>query len=191
MNLKDARAISEDLVRMLEPFCERVEIAGGVRRRKAEPHDIEIVCEPKLHEHSDLWGNKFTNSSLDAYPFNTWGQVIKNGPRFKQIQMPRITCDLFIVLPPAQWGVILTIRTGPADFSHWIVTQQRYGGALPNFSRVSDGAVYQNCTARWQGEKIFLDGGELLPMPEERDFLDYLGLGWVAPNLRTARWNRA
>ena len=36
--------------------------------------------------------------------------------------------DLFVVLPPAQWGIIYLLRTGSADFSHWFVQQGRAFG---------------------------------------------------------------
>ena len=36
--------------------------------------------------------------------------------------------DLFAVTPPAQWGVIFTVRTGPGAFSTRLVTARRYGG---------------------------------------------------------------
>jgi DNA polymerase/3'-5' exonuclease PolX len=81
-----------------------------------------------------------------------------------------INLDLFIVTRPAQWGVILAIRTGPADFSKWIVTPRKYGGALPSNCHVEGGRVLR--------QQIPLE------MPEERDFLDFLGLGWVEPKDR-------
>lgn len=31
--------------------------------------------------------------------------------------------DLFVVIPPAQWGMIELIRTGSADYTHWFVQQ--------------------------------------------------------------------
>ena len=89
------------------------------------------------------------------------------GPRYKRLLYQGVPLDLFSVLPPAQWGVIMVIRTGPAQFSHRIVTPKRYGGLLPSHLRVKDGAV-------WHGE-------EMVPTPEEADFLRLLGLEWVEP----------
>ena len=40
--------ITERLVSILAPFCERIEIAGSLRRLKPEVGDIELVVIPKL-----------------------------------------------------------------------------------------------------------------------------------------------
>ena len=78
--------------------------------------------------------------------------------------------DLFIVQPPAQWGVQFLIRTGPAMFSKWMVTQRRKGGALPSFAHVRGGAV-------WNGET-------LISMPEESDYFEFCELLWITPERR-------
>ena len=87
---------------------------------------------------------------------------------------------MFLVLPPAQWGVIFAIRTGPAKFSQWLVTPRRHGGALPSYCRVRDGGVYK-AGAKVQGPGA-RDG--LILMPEEKDFFDLLGLDWIEPEAR-------
>ena len=45
MSLEFALGMAQSLVEVLAPACERIEIAGGVRRRKVEPNDIEIVSD--------------------------------------------------------------------------------------------------------------------------------------------------
>jgi DNA polymerase/3'-5' exonuclease PolX len=186
--MKHARAleIANDLIEILGPHFVRLEIAGSVRRGKPEVKDIELVAVPKMKEVKDLLGipTIISEMELDQFSWTTIGKVIKRGQRYKQIsimvpgQYPyeEIMLDLFIVLPPAQWGVIYTIRTGPADFSQWCVTKRRNGGALPSDSAVSEGRV--------------LRYGEAIEMPEEIDFLNYLGLGWIEPADRAAGWRK-
>ena len=43
---KGLRYASEIITR-IEKWCSRIEIGGGIRRKKAEPHDIEIIAKPK------------------------------------------------------------------------------------------------------------------------------------------------
>lgn len=43
-----ALKIAEGLVCEFGPYCERVEIAGSIRRGKAEVGDIEIVAVPRF-----------------------------------------------------------------------------------------------------------------------------------------------
>jgi hypothetical protein len=111
----------------------------------------------------------------------------KSGDRYKQLWLKYagIAVDLFLVLPPAQWGVQAVIRTGPAEFSHWMVTKKSKGGALPDGYIVEDGVV---------GKRVFSLKGEVrgnaISMPEEIDFLNFCGLGWIEPKDRVARWQR-
>jgi len=172
----DALEIANDLLAKLRPYCIRAEIAGSLRRGKADVKDIEIVCKPVLTERWDLFGRPagFWNS-LDVVGLSDMGRIIKAGPRYKQIDLGPIVLDMFVVLPPAQWGVIFTIRTGPADFSHWCVTPRKAGGGLPSDCVVKDGQVWR--------------GGQAIAMPEESDFLAFLGLGWIEPSDRAPAWS--
>jgi DNA polymerase/3'-5' exonuclease PolX len=169
----EAKRLADQLLAELSPVCERIEIAGGVRRMKPDPHDIELVAIPKLEPIKDLFGGiggqrNLLNQFIEDNYF-----CDKNGDRYKKIVVtPEISCDLFIVLPPfRQWGVLFTIRTGPADFSHRIVTPRRHGGCMPSDHHERDGAV-------WDAR------GQMIPMPEEIDFLNFLGLGWIEPKER-------
>ena len=189
-----ALKIAERLRLTLRDYCERVEIAGSIRRKSAQVHDIELVALPKLHTVVDMFGGTSTpRSQLDLFPWPSLGQVIKNGPRFKQIAITRkdITLDLFVVLAPAQWGVLYTLRTGPKDFSQWCVTRRNVGGALPSDSHVENGVVLKDGFWQETGDGMRMIGGDAVPMPEEQDFLDYLGLGWIEPSARKAGWRYA
>lgn len=173
MKRDEAARIAQKWVERIRPYCQRVEIAGSLRRGKPEVKDIEIVAEPKINQAVDLFGQPVGQTSqLDVYLSGLTGvRFVKAGPKYKQIALPEgIKLDLFVVTPPAQWGVIMAIRTGPADYSRWLVTQRRYNGPLPSNLRVKDGAV-------WNGTKI-------VPTPEESDFFAILGLANDPPELR-------
>lgn len=181
MKLETARDIAEGLVKALRPACLRVEIAGSVRRGKPEVKDIELVVvpnkwQPAFGENIPPLDRKL-NEMVNAGMFQRGD---KDGSRLKTFVVPtvegNIKLDLFIVLPPAQWGVIYTLRTGPSDFSHWLVTWRAAGGACPNTLHVQEG-----CVRELQSEK-------LIATPEERDFFTALDLGWVEPGERKARW---
>ena len=179
MEYQQAFKIASELVELFTPYCERIAIAGSVRRQKPEVGDIEIVAIPRMvpEQIGMFTGLDFPDepaplvSALDDVLMGL-GRFIKNGQRYKQIVLNEINLDLFLVLPPAQWGVLFVIRTGPADFSKWCVTPRKYSGALPSDCSVKDGAVYHN--------------GKIIPTPEEMDFLNFLGLGWIEPKDRVA-----
>lgn len=194
MRYVTAKYIADNLMIGLTAFCERIEIAGSLRRQKENVGDIEICAVPRLYHERDLFGNVYHTINLleEHYDFHRLGAVLKNGPRYKQIAMLEgINIDLFLVLPPAQWGVIHTIRTGPAEFSHWIVTRRKHGGALPDDCHVEDGQVIRGGRQSEDADgNFFWSGGDTIPMPEEQDFLDFLGLGWIEPHDRQANWQR-
>ena len=45
MNLKEASDIAVKICYKLQPFTSKINIAGSVRRKKAEVKDIEIITE--------------------------------------------------------------------------------------------------------------------------------------------------
>lgn len=47
LSLREARELAAPLIEALRPHCERVEVAGSIRRGKQWVNDIEIVCVPR------------------------------------------------------------------------------------------------------------------------------------------------
>jgi len=200
--LAEARGLAAEVVDLLAPFCERIEIAGSIRRGRATIGDLEIVALPRLVEERqpDLFGNgkpstvNLLDQRCDALReqgvFGT--RVDKNGrPRWgsglKWSAYRGVNLDLFGVSGlTAQWGLILLIRTGSADFSHRFVTpaapaaqtlwlgpagaKRRHRGWLPPGFSVERGALWA--------------GGALVPTPEETDCFDAVGREFVAPEHR-------
>jgi len=164
--LSEAEEIARQYLDLLAPQCARIEIAGSIRRRKTEVGDIEIVAEPLPI--MDLFGASNGHRDL-TLPL----PAIKSGQRYKQYALPEgINLDLFVVLPPAEWGVIFALRTGGAEFSRRLVTAKRHGGYLPSIYIVRDGAVRRR------------DSGEVVPTPDESDFFALLGLDLIPPQER-------
>ena len=177
---EEAARIARTYVERLAPYCERIEVAGSVRRRKAEVGDIEIVAIPRSIIMRDLFGLEHEQGTqMDeggvAALLEAGAKTIKNGPRYKQFLLPEgVSLDLFLVRQPAQWGVLLGIRTGPSEVSQMLVSPRRRGGLLPAGYVVRDGAVWQQ-------------GYVPLAMPEEEDFFKFLGLPWIAPEDRNRK----
>lgn len=157
-----AYKLAEKIKDALAPGCQRVEIAGSIRRRKPEIGDIEIVAVP---------GPDLDSVIADLITAGRLMRGDKNGGKFKNFLVPAVPglkLDLF--LPTAEtWGVIFTIRTGSAEFSHKLVTQRGKGGFLPDDLQVKDGRIWRD---------------EALDTPEEQDVFNLLG--WYAlPEQRT------
>jgi DNA polymerase/3'-5' exonuclease PolX len=156
--------IAQRLRDALAPHCERIELAGSLRRQKPMVGDIEVVAIPRLQK--NIFGEPipFLATLLDDF---LAGKVVfvKNGPRYKQFSYGPYKVDLF--LPTAEtWGSVFTIRTGSADFTHWLVSQQPHGAA-PFGLAFDGGRLYAH--------------GRLLATPEEADVFAAVGLAYIDP----------
>ena len=171
MLLSEAEKRALEFVELLRPYCERVEIAGSIRRRKPDVGDIEIVAIPKPV--TDLFGSPISLSTDHALNGLGWakdGRVVANGNKMKKVIFDDVQLDLFIVTPPAEFGVIFAIRTGSAEFSRKLVTSKMHGGLLPSYLKVSDGAF-------WRGDKK-------ISTPEEIDVFNVIGMQYLEPEKR-------
>lgn len=178
MRLVEAQVLAALWLARLEESCERIEVAGSVRRKRPEAHDIELVCTPKIVTTKDMFGEVHEEANLLerrlAALKSTYPEMMlkKDGPRMKQIALIEgIDLELYIVRPPAQWGVIMTIRTGPRHFSKWLVTDKRHNGAMPSWMKSRDGALRDS-------------RNKIIETPEERDFFEAIGLDWIMPENR-------
>lgn len=174
-----ARRVVERLLE--DDAVERAEIAGSLRRGEELVSDIEIVCVPRMDV--DLLGEptgdclltlEVLTASREGWlrwrtethptPPKDWRE-----PRraWSLVVMPYgFPLDLFAVRPPAQWGAILAIRTGPADLSRQLVTDCQRKGL-----RCTEGRLVDR-------------GGQTVPTPDERDFFRLCGGSWVPPEQR-------
>lgn len=157
------------VVKHLSPFCDRIEIAGSVRRGKPFPKDIEIVCLPKL-ETRDLFGLDKGPVSGFIEKVNSWKKVRgePTGKYTQRILPTNLVLDLFIV-EPENFGMQLLIRTGPAKFSSWILSLFKERGYR------SEGAY-----------PIPVKGGPRLEFPEEEEIFSFLEMEFIRPEDRAA-----
>ena len=185
--LRAAQRFADELIAMLRPYCLRVEVAGSIRRGKARVKDIELLCEPIVDVLAvDLWGTPVAER-VRLYEFLEAQRRVgvleprldRNGrpaigERYQRLVYRGVALDLFICRPPAQFGLLYVIRTGPGEFSHRLVTQRRFGGLLPDGWHVRDGALHDA-------------HGNVVETPDEWDVFRVLGLDWIPPHERRGR----
>lgn len=190
--------LAERCCEMLESGTLRAAIAGSLRRRLPEVGDVEIVVEPVFD--TDLFGNALpTSPSLGlalerclSAGLLAWDTgTPRNGPRYKRFRFPALglPLDLFIA-GAGNWGNILAIRTGDADFSRLLVTQRFKGGLLPNWMRHGEGRLF----ARAKGYPDYRDDPappnaypeNVVPCPTEAAFFRHLWLDVPPMSLRNA-----
>lgn len=153
MKLTEAKRLAKEIVAVLSLYCDRVEIAGSIRREKPEVKDIEIVCIPRQRDlmyFCDL--------------VRKWEKV-KGEPygKYTQRMLPEgIKLDLFMATK-MNWGLILAIRTGSAEYSHRILAT----GWKKNGYTSIEGMLHK--------------GGEAITMYEEEDVFMVAGIPYVRP----------
>jgi DNA polymerase/3'-5' exonuclease PolX len=176
--LADAERHAADLVGLLESACERIAVAGSIRRRKPEVGDIEIVAIPSMG--FDLFGDpsgSLLDPRLERLARDGVLEPIRGGNYYKQFAVPAAGCKLDLFLCNRDtWGMIFTVRTGSAQFSHRLVTPRGVmtsdgqPGMLPPRMKVRDARI-------WEGDRA-------LETPEEEDVFRVVGLGWIEPEGR-------
>jgi DNA polymerase/3'-5' exonuclease PolX len=182
----EAHAVATELVGLLADACERIEIAGSIRRRKAEVHDIEIVAIPvigvsrvglfeEVAEPFDWLANAVGSLVEDgrlqrrAVAIHRRDGTVETGERmgaaYKALVYRGMPVDLFIT-DAERWGCIYALRTGPGDWNTRLVTDCKR-----HWRRVEDGRVlYHN---------------RVVPTPTEEAFFAALGVPWIEPHERT------
>lgn len=154
----------------LEPITKRAVIAGSLRRGKPEVRDIEIVAAPRSVA-VDLLGTPGPDIDSLRQVARRWGNLTKNGDRyiraFDAFGVLGMAVDLFLVHPPAEWGTILAIRTGPAWLAQHAVTRMHGYGR-----RCSGGRILEVHT------------GKVYPTPDEESFFAAAGLPCLPPERR-------
>lgn len=178
-----ASEIAAKLLDSLDPATTRRQVVGSLRRGAETVGDIELLVAPVLVPVGhDLFGNVVTyRDDLECwcreqlelgnlqYRMNEHGNPV-NGERYKRFWVSGVALDLFICRPPAQWGVLELIRTGPSAFSQRFVSAKAAGGWLPFGWRVRDGALWDRDT--------------LIETPAELDVFAALGQAYVRPEDR-------
>jgi DNA polymerase/3'-5' exonuclease PolX len=181
MKLIYAKSIAEELVRQLAPHCERIQIAGSIRREKPEVKDIEIVAIPKPYEVGlfesgiaavvNRWVKvkgelpcKYTQRVITLSIFVDDPEGTEKGAI--KLEERSIKLDLFFATP-ANWGLILAIRTGSAEYSHKVLAS---GWVHRGYHSV-EGILFHE-KSKW--ERKVKEEWELfqllgIPMPEPKD----------------------
>lgn len=115
MQLEKAQGIAETLKGLLEDTCDRIVIAGSIRRGKPDVGDIELLCIPVFIDGVDQLERELKDLIYDG---TMALRLSKNGrrtfgPKNKlMIHVPsRIGVDIFSTTEEC-WPVSLVVRTG-------------------------------------------------------------------------------
>lgn len=192
MEYKKAKAIAVEICYSLQPYCDVIKIAGGLRRQKPDVHDIEIVVLPKKElVKTDLFGGgkEIRNEEFISL-IKKLGAVIKGKPTGKQMQTmlkDNIMLDLFM---PDDFDFYrqYAIRTGSREYtkryiaSGWV--KKGWCGSDRGLRKMVD------CVSKPQpdGKVLWECVNPLAEKPpvwqSEQEFFQWLGVQYLEPQQR-------
>jgi DNA polymerase/3'-5' exonuclease PolX len=168
MKVTVAQKIAEQLKSELLPYCDRIEIAGSIRRSKPEVKDIELVCITKKEQASLFDLPEMMQPIKEFVDIVNKYERVKGSAigKYTQRILPEgIKLDLFTATKD-NWGLIYAIRTGSADYSHYILATRW----------VKLGYISKN--------GFLHKDGKIIPVQEEQELFDLLKMPWIEPHKR-------
>jgi len=165
--LEKVKAIAQEIVCWLTPACQRMVIAGSIRRRKLEVGDIELLCIPRFIDGTDQLDEMIRTlvdqGQLD-FRRNKLGSRVY-GPKNKLMVHVSSGIGVDIFSTDVQcWPVALVARTG---------------GEKTN-KRIAMAAIRKGWRWHAYGSGFSTSDGELV-CKSERDVFEFVGLPYFAP----------
>lgn len=174
--------VAEALRTALEPFCERIVIAGSLRRQKPDVGDIELLLIPKVgtrqkdlldteqYDRAGEFIDGWLKSGVVAKRPNkngvfTWGSQNRLAVHVKS----GIPLDIFTTTP-ACWFNALVVRTGPKDSNLLITTTAQKKG----YSFEAYGSGFRSLNGHNPYHQT----------TSERDVFEFIGLPYLEPRDR-------
>lgn len=195
MKIQEASKIAIDLCYKLSPFCDRINIAGSIRRQCPEVKDIEVVCVPKRIQvpNRNLFDKDGVVVVIDqgfVDSAKSLGKVIKGTPQGKYMKIELqegIMLDLFI--PDAHdYFRQYAIRTGSATYAEKIIAlgwrKKGWCGSDKGLRKVSQCLEIKTADGKSKWRCIY-SKPQLPPVWEsEEEFFKWIGVQIVHPSKR-------
>ena len=166
MKLLEASQIAVELVSKLIPYCDKIEVAGSIRRGKGEVRDIDIVAIPNEEKMLDrgFFGIHHVIGSLSE-------TAPHGGAAYIAFSYHRASVDLYLA-DASSWGTLLLIRTGSKEHNINLCTMARDRGWHLHAS----------------GEGLFDGSNRRIAGDTEAGIFAALGLPFIPPGRREGRY---
>ena len=152
MQLEKAQALANEIVTLLKPHCDQIQVAGSIRRRKLIVNDIDFVLIPK---------DRFALDSI----IMRLGKVSMSGLKLSRVNMDDgAQLDIYYATPETFFTLLL-IRTG----------------SVQSNIRLCKLAKKRGWHLAASGDGLFNDRGERVAGDSERSIYQALGLPWQDP----------
>ena len=169
MELTKARAIAEDLKSRLEVGCERIEIAGSIRRQKPKPNDIELLVIPK-------YGGLVGVNCLEQMLIDLMHGSVLNYRLNKRGSRTYGAKNKLMVHVPSGFGVDI-FSTNEENW--WVSLVVRTGGVETN-RRIAMAAIKKGWHLQAYGAGFSTPRGTVV-CKSERDVFEFVGMRYLEP----------
>lgn len=167
-----AEELAGRVVARLAPLTVRQLVVGSVRRKKEWVRDVEVVVEPRV-EPAGLFGDATLNTLTVVEGVLAMGRKLRAGERYVQVEDALgsgMKLDVFLVHPPATWGVTVALRTGSAEWNMAVLERMR-----GRMVKMEDG-------------RLTGDRGQWIATPTEGAVFRAAGMRCVDPEEREVQW---
>jgi DNA polymerase (family 10) len=164
--LQTADRLARKIEAELTPFCDRIAIAGSIRRRKPFVGDIDIVALPSPGREKALLSRCCQNADLLQGQSTSFSFRLKNGMQLDLFLAQHPTVELF-QHRPSNWGSVLLCRTGSKEHNLWLIEVAKRRGLTwnPQYGVFN---IHGKCLAA-ATEEIFAVLGLHFISPEHRE----------------------
>lgn len=155
-----ALILAEGVVNWLQPYCDKIEIAGSIRREKETVGDIEIVCQP--HNRNGLDVALSTLIENESIRKAHYGDKTRWGDRLKCFVLSGVNVELAIG-DSDNFGYLYWLRTGPSDGNTFVMTRMMVEKSAMRFDKgygwiveyVGDNPTYKHKLSLPDEETVF------------------------------------
>ena len=152
--LERAEKIANEVIKRLSPYCERIVIAGSIRRRQPWVHDLDFVLIP-----SDPWNLYQVMGEL--------GPSKASGEKLRRVMVGNVQLDFYFA-DETTWGTLFLVKTGSAE----------------NNIRLCLRAKDMGWRLHADGSGLFNQYGKRIAGDSEYSIYEALGLPWQRPEER-------
>ena len=151
MELEKAKAFASIVVKAVEPYCDKIEVAGSVRRQRPIVNDIDLVVIPRDRRNLDLALTRIGNYKM-------------SGMKIARVEMDSIPLDIYFATPET-FATLLLVRTGSKE----------------NNIRLATLAKKRGWRLAASGDGLFNEKGERIAGDSEESIYEALEVPWQEP----------
>lgn len=177
MPLRTAQGYATKIVEWLAPYCERIEIAGSVRRERPFCNDIDVVCIPHMVSDPDLFDGAPTKRNL-LWEFlgnhvslgqAEWISGSDKPGKMAILQLKKCQLDIWFA-DQYNFASRFLCRTGSKEHNVWLCQR----------------AIEQGM--KWESSEGLSRAGKIIPAKSEIDIYIALGVKFIEPKHREQSW---